>query len=223
MKFLNSRYRKILIWVWIICSAITFLTGGGFATRYVLESAEDEFIRYKEELGSFESIEVLKMEDGQIVSVCFNALLAYTLEFSTYQIDKFFESNFKNRAIHTVSREEIKAGCNNNEGATDLLADARSNKTNSLQPYYKLNGPYCAPGKIGSRLRLGCFINPKHKWAKIEIFLEKPEFKYIDNSSQLLWLPIAWIADVILAPVFVIFFVSYFLLWITGGGVPGMP
>jgi hypothetical protein len=203
------------------------LTGGGFATRYVLEIAEKEFVPYTEELKEIKRIRVLNTQDGYRVSVCFNAILAYTPEISDYQISTPFKRDFTGHGTRTTPREQLEIGCKDIEGSSDLLADARAGKEYSEKPYYRLGGTYCWPGESSAMLALGCFVNPKQKWGLVEIALAAPTHQYNDNSDYLYLLPIAWIVDVVLSPIYVIyltFIASLFLLWAAaGGGVPGYP
>ncbi len=219
----DTRWKRILLSIWAACSAITFMFGGGFATRYVLDLSQKEFIRYEEQINSIKSIDMLSKDDGYVVSLCFNALLAYTPESNDYQLDVFFKRDFTGGYARSIPRDKIMLGCKKIAGSTDLLTDALSNVENSSKPYYKLGGIYsCNPG-----FGLGCFVNPKQKRGQVEIGLEEPEYKYTDNSNYLMLLPIAWIVDVILAPIFVIYYSSWFLmylLWaVSGGDVPVMP
>jgi len=227
MRKINTRKIRILLATWMLCALVTFVLGGGFATRYVLELSEGEFIAYEEKLNYINSIDILKTNDSYVLSICFNALLAYTHESYDYQIIKTFENNFTGWGTETVSRKKINLECKQTKDAINLLADARAGIKNSTSPYYKLNGTYCKPGIDSAMLTLGCLINPKQKWGRVEIALPKPEYQYTDNSNYRMLLPIAWLVDVLLAPIFIIYYsflLLMYALWAaSGGGIPGMP
>jgi len=226
MSGTRSRLKKTLLSIWVLSILVTFASGGGFATRYVAERAEGKFIPYTEELNSIDRIVALTTEDGHVVSICFNALLAYTTDSADYQIEKHFETDFTGWGTSSVPRAEMTLDCETSEASVALLEDALAGRENESEPYYRLGGIYCEPGRSSSMLALGCFVNPQQEWGRVTIALEAPEFQYTHSSAIWILMPAAWIADVIIAPVYAIYYLSLlvmYLLWAISGGVPATP
>ena len=205
---------------WLLCLLGIAVSGGGF----FVHQTKPFFTTYelRDVVRNIDNAMVEEAGDHDALTVCFDGYPAEREdEPGKYQVQMRLSSADWENKRRVISRSEIQQGC-------ALAADGRSIPhdgfvNSETEPSFVECTSYKKFSSGEGYLQFGCYKNPRRSSERLPVYLEHPEKrqKIVANRASFVLRPLAWLIDLVTAPVQVL--IGFLLLMMWSGGVPAMP